>query len=85
MWDTAWIVLHADDQAAASTHSEVVIAEIDGYLITSPDYCETDMEELMWELIIRSDDGQTCLNIWPIGDCYHDYEAANAVVESEMG
>lgn len=84
MGDTAWIVLHYDEIAAASTHSAVVIAEIEGYLITAPQYCGEGADlELMWDLVLRSDDGRQCLDIWPIGDCYANAEDAQAAVDKE--
>jgi hypothetical protein len=84
MGDIAWIVLHMDDIGPATAHSAVVIAEIEGYLITAPQYCgEGADRDLMWELVLRSDDGRQCLNIWPIGDCYTNQEAAQAVADRE--
>lgn len=84
MGDPAWIVMHKNDACPAMVQPTVVIAEIEGYLITAPQYCGSIANsDFMWDLVLRSDDGRQCLDIWPIGDCYTDRETALAVVDQE--
>ena len=80
--EQVYIVLHADDQAAASVIWETVVAQVDGYLVTTPGEYADNME-MVWDLVILSDLERPFLNLWPEGDCYRDRAEAEAAALEE--
>lgn len=84
--DCVWVV-ERDDGEPVDVSGFLFVGIVCGFAIVTPGvYGCKDLEDVMlYHAECTQNEGETGLNVFPLGDCYADKESAKVAMEAETG